>query len=1040
MPRTWILFFILLCLLVTALPFSGIAQTLYIYVDDAILNHEGDTGDVTSVSVTIRTNYSGLFRRVLVDYYTQDGTATAGSDYNAVIGTIELNTLLRSRTITVPVLGDDTPEPNEIFRVLITNARYGSGVMPTPTLVIADGSADVLIVDDDYAPYQISIEPVVQSIEGTPAGVIPGTNNVTLTLSLDRVPAPYHVITVDWSTGAGTATPVMDYMPAPMLPILPLPTVTFNMGEQFKTITITLMTEHHVESDETIPVTLSNPSSNAAILAGSALLVILDDDQADMVTTKELYTMDNVPVTGEVIAGESYRYTLRLRNNGPGNLWSMTGEVITVTDVLPQGLNYVSHTGLSGTYDGGTHTITWLVPLAVSWDFMAEYTAQVVVSVDPMLAEGVTLTNHLCAMLPEFTYYPGHEMVPDPDLDNNCDSFTVYSALPDVDFCSQFDSDRNVGLAPLTVHFHAMKKVVDPIWHMGDGGVMHQSSVTHTFMACGEMTEDYMVDFRGDAMKQFVTVYPVSEDAYATLRVVTASPSSPKEDWSNAVDGDTYWRNGTAMVTHDATGKPWAIFEFTDQTTKEITKLRLLTDTGYMNSSQQARHFRVLVSTTGTADGDFTELVHAEKTPIHDSPCDLNDDWHEIVVAQTAAKYIKLVIDTPESYWRALGEFEVYVKTALPHHGKSWLAAEKNDSGVLVTLHLFDADGQPLAGKMPDDIHFFAMPMYEENPNPQGCWGAWTETAPGVYEAQLACDVKGLKHLLASVNGMIIGHNQHAEVCCMMIGDEKIAENLIPVDPSLPANTLVFVKGSPTSKGEGWENAVDGDFEGWDGTTTAKGSSDDAGPAWAIFQFAGQGVLQFDRVLIQTDNGADDDAVAERQATKIEILVSTTGLADGDFTSVKMLHRRNGDAKWDMLGGMISARYIKLVLHAPVWQRGAWRQIVEFQPQTAAKSGAVPVGAMASLAAVPQEFQFEQNYPNPFNPSTSLRYQIPQEVHVTLSIFDVSGQQVARLVDENQSAGWHSVQWNAAGLPSGVYFARLTAGSYAGVKQMMLVK
>ncbi len=1041
MNQKWLRLLYVLCLAMAMLPVAASAQNLNIYVDDAIAYYEGDTGTM-NVLVTIRTTYSGLFRRVLIDYTTADGTAIAPGDYQTVSGTIELNTLIRSQTISIPIVGDNIVEPNEIFVVNISNPHYGSGVLPRPTLVIADGSANVMIVDDEYDPYQISIEPVVQPVEGTPPTVLPGTNAVNVTVSLDRVVALYHAVTVDWSTGTGSATPVMDYMPVPMLPILPNPTITFNTGEQTKTITVTLVTDRHVESDESVPVVLSNVSPNAAIVNGTCSLDILDDDQADLVTTKTLYTMDGVPVSGEILIGESYRYTLTLQNLGPGNLWSMSGEVVTVTDVLPEGLNYVSHSGLGGSYDDPTRTITWLVPLSMSWDFMATYTAEVVVTVDPALFEGTTLTNQLCAALPAFTYYPGHEMMPDPDLDNNCANFTIYSARPDVDFCSQFDSDRNVGPAPLQVNFHSFKKVLNPHWNLGDGLDIHQANNSHTYMTSGVQYDDYRVGYMGSFVPHFVTVYAPGDDAYARLQVVSASPSNPKQDWSNAVDGDTYWKNGTAAVTHDAMGKPWAIFEFVDQTTKNLSKLRLLTDTGLMNGADQVRHFRVLVSTTGTEEADFTEILAAEKSPILDTPCELNDDWQTFSFTPMAAKYIKLVIDTPESHWRYLGEFEAYVHTVLPHANKSWIAASCNGTAVDVTLHLFDAENNPLAGKQPDDIHFFAMPMHHENPNPQGSWSAWTETAPGVYNAQLTCPVEGEKQILASVDGVLVLHtNPDAEeMCTVMIGTEKVSENMLPVDPSLPANALVFVKGSATAKNQGWDNAVDGDFDGWDGTTTARGSKVDAGPAWGIFQFAGQGIMQFDRVIIQTDNGTDDDRYEMRQATRIEILISTTGTADGDFTSIKTLYRTNGKLKCDLLKEMVSARYVKVMLHEPVWQTGAWRQIVEFQVHTSARHGAMPVAETAALAALPQTFQLEQNYPNPFNPVTSLRYQLPQDVHVMLAIFDISGQQVARLVDENQSAGWHSVKWNAAGMPSGVYFARIVAGEFSDVKQMMLVK
>ncbi len=90
--------------------------------------------------------------------------------------------------------------------------------------------------------------------------------------------------------------------------------------------------------------------------------------------------------------------------------------------------------------------------------------------------------------------------------------------------------------------------------------------------------------------------------------------------------------------------------------------------------------------------------------------------------------------------------------------------------------------------------------------------------------------------------------------------------------------------------------------------------------------------------------------------------------------------------------------------------------------------------------SVPFEFRLEQNYPNPFNPSTEIRYQMSEVRYVELKVFDVLGQEVTTLVDEVKHVGKHSVLFDAGNLPSGVYFYRLTAGSYVETKRMLLLK
>ena len=85
-------------------------------------------------------------------------------------------------------------------------------------------------------------------------------------------------------------------------------------------------------------------------------------------------------------------------------------------------------------------------------------------------------------------------------------------------------------------------------------------------------------------------------------------------------------------------------------------------------------------------------------------------------------------------------------------------------------------------------------------------------------------------------------------------------------------------------------------------------------------------------------------------------------------------------------------------------------------------------------------FKLAQNYPNPFNPSTMINYQLPINSHVTLKVYDVLGRDVATLVDRAMSAGDHEAVWNAGGLPSGVYVARLEANGNVKMQKMVLMK
>ena len=89
---------------------------------------------------------------------------------------------------------------------------------------------------------------------------------------------------------------------------------------------------------------------------------------------------------------------------------------------------------------------------------------------------------------------------------------------------------------------------------------------------------------------------------------------------------------------------------------------------------------------------------------------------------------------------------------------------------------------------------------------------------------------------------------------------------------------------------------------------------------------------------------------------------------------------------------------------------------------------------------VPIAFNLAQNYPDPFNPTTVIEYTIPKDSHVTLKIYDVLGQEVKTLVNQDQRVGRYSVNFNGSRLASGVYFYRLVAGNHVITKKMLMIK
>jgi hypothetical protein len=110
-------------------------------------------------------------------------------------------------------------------------------------------------------------------------------------------------------------------------------------------------------------------------------------------------------------------------------------------------------------------------------------------------------------------------------------------------------------------------------------------------------------------------------------------------------------------------------------------------------------------------------------------------------------------------------------------------------------------------------------------------------------------------------------------------------------------------------------------------------------------------------------------------------------------------------------------------------------------PQVAARSlSDFEVVTSNELTEGPKEFSLNQNYPNPFNPSTLIRYNIAEASEVRLAVYDILGRRVAVLVNELQTPGAYTVNFNANHLASGTYIYRLEAGNFVSIKKMMLIK
>ena len=97
-------------------------------------------------------------------------------------------------------------------------------------------------------------------------------------------------------------------------------------------------------------------------------------------------------------------------------------------------------------------------------------------------------------------------------------------------------------------------------------------------------------------------------------------------------------------------------------------------------------------------------------------------------------------------------------------------------------------------------------------------------------------------------------------------------------------------------------------------------------------------------------------------------------------------------------------------------------------------------GITQASSKLPSKFELFQNYPNPFNPNTTIRFDLPKESRVKITVYDILGRQVTTLVNEMKKAGSYTINWNAGRLASGVYFYRLQTDDYVTTKKLLLLK
>jgi len=161
----------------------------------------------------------------------------------------------------------------------------------------------------------------------------------------------------------------------------------------------------------------------------------------------------------------------------------------------------------------------------------------------------------------------------------------------------------------------------------------------------------------------------------------------------------------------------------------------------------------------------------------------------------------------------------------------------------------------------------------------------------------------------------------------------------------------------------------------------------------------------------------------------------TVQVPAGTFTNcikLREIHRDNVSGDVVFLDYCYYAHGIGLVKYV--------REIPQAYTEELVQYNAVTTAVGQNELAGPTGFSLSQNYPNPFNPVTVIKYSIKDAGMVSLKVYDILGQEVATLVNNAQTPGLYEVEFNAQNLTSGIYFYRLTVGSFSETKKLLFLK
>ncbi len=239
---------------------------------------------------------------------------------------------------------------------------------------------------------------------------------------------------------------------------------------------------------------------------------------------------------------------------------------------------------------------------------------------------------------------------------------------------------------------------------------------------------------------------------------------------------------------------------------------------------------------------------------------------------------------------------------------------------------------------------------------------------------------------------------------------------------------------------EAWSIVVDGS-----GNVFVTGSSGIIeNTDYATIKYNSDGIQQW----VTRYNGPGDGPDGARSISvdvsgNVYVAGGSLGLGtNADYTSLK--YNSSGEQQWvtryNGPGSEVDYGYTIFVDGTGnIYVGGySWGNGTNYDYATVKYSQTIGINPISSI--IPDNFNLSQNYPNPFNPTTNIEFSLPEKSFVKLEVFDITGKEVANLVNENLSAGTFRYDFNGENLPSGVYYYKLETSEFSQTKKMLLIK